>query len=55
VVEEEADESDFWLELTTELRLGHEPEATRLRKEGQEIRAMIIASIKTLRDADRSR
>jgi four helix bundle protein len=49
VVEEEADESDFWLDLTIELQLGSQSEAARLRRESQEIRAMIIASIKTLR------
>jgi four helix bundle protein len=49
VVEEEADESDYWLDLVIELGLGNQTEAARLRKEAQEIRAMVISSIRTLK------
>ncbi len=49
VVEEEADEANYWFDLAVELHLGNELEAVRLRKEAQEIRAMVIASIRTLR------
>jgi four helix bundle protein len=49
VVEEEADESDYWLDLILELDLGDQREAGRLRKEAQEVRAMVIASVRTMR------
>jgi four helix bundle protein len=55
VVEEEADEANYWLDLAVELKLGNELEGVRLRKETQEIRAMIIASIRTLRASGNSR
>lgn len=48
-VEEEVDESDFWLDLALELGLGDSAEAGRPRGESQEIRAMTTASIKTSR------
>jgi four helix bundle protein len=46
-VEEEIDESEFWLDLVVELSLGERLEATRLRNESRELRAMTTASLKT--------
>jgi four helix bundle protein len=48
-VEEEVDESEFWLDMLLELGIGNATEAARLRAESQEIRAMTVASIKTSR------
>lgn len=49
IAEEEADETEYWLELLDEL--DHAPEATlnKLRDEAHQITSMIIASIKTAR------
>lgn len=48
IVEEESDESIYWLELLRDARLITEDAAKGLLKEGNEILAMTIASIKTL-------
>lgn len=48
IVEEESDESIYWLELLRDARLITEDAANSLLKEGNEILAMTIASIKTL-------
>jgi four helix bundle protein len=49
VVEEESDECELWLDLVLALQLGRQPEASRLHKESLEIRAMVVASLRTLR------
>jgi len=47
IVEEEADETLYWLELLQET--SPMPEIPTLAKEGNELLAMTVASIKTLR------
>jgi four helix bundle protein len=47
IVEEEADETLYWLELLQET--SPSPEIPVLAKEGNELLAMTVASIKTLR------
>lgn len=49
VVEEEADESVFWMELTVESGMLKAAKVTDLLKEGQEITAVIVSSINTAR------
>jgi four helix bundle protein len=49
IVEEEADETIYWLELLVEAEIASEARVTPLLKESHEIVAMIVASIKTLR------
>jgi four helix bundle protein len=49
IVEEEADESLYWLELLIESNLVPEKRLLDLQKEMNEITAMVVASIKTLR------
>ncbi len=49
IVEEEADESMHWLELLIEAGLVKEERLAELKKDFDEIVAMIVASIKTLR------
>ncbi|MEM7486934.1 MAG: four helix bundle protein [Bacteroidota bacterium] len=49
IVEEEADESIYWLELFLEVMDSKQEEMGRLKDEGQEILAIIVASIKTAR------
>jgi four helix bundle protein len=49
IVEEEADESLYWLELLIESNIIPENRLTDLQKEMNEITAMVVASIKTLR------
>ena len=51
VVEEECDESVYWLELLEVMGRVNLQEATRLLKEGNEILSIIVASIKTARSA----
>jgi four helix bundle protein len=47
IVEEEADESAYFLELLFEVSNQHKVEIETLRKEANEILAIIVASIKT--------
>ncbi|RMB57338.1 four helix bundle protein [Dokdonia sinensis] len=47
IVEEEADESCFWLEILLEIWDGDKGEAQRLWKEGDEILRITVASINT--------
>ncbi len=47
VVEEEADESAFWLELTIEAGLLSDKKVRPLLKEADEITAMLVSSRKT--------
>jgi four helix bundle protein len=48
-VEEEADETIHWLEMLSEAGIVPESRLTDLRREVDEILAMVVASIKTLR------
>ena len=49
IVEEEADESLYWLELLVESNTVSENKLSVLMKDINEIAAMIVSSIKTLR------
>ena len=49
MVEEEADESLFWMELVVESGLLPQERLTELMSEANEIVAMTVTSIKTLR------
>jgi four helix bundle protein len=49
IVEEEADESIYWMELLVEAHITPESRVTELMSETNEIVAMTVASIKTLR------
>ena len=49
IVEEEADETIYWLELLVESGTVEENRIAELLKETNEITAMVVASIKTLR------
>jgi four helix bundle protein len=49
VVEEEADESSFWLELITDSGLMKAPLTAELQKEANELTAIMVSSIKTSR------
>lgn len=49
IVEEEADETLFWLELLTEADIVPSSKLADLTKEADEIVAMVVASIKTLK------
>ena len=49
IVEEESDETAYWLELITEMRYLPQEKIIPLAKETNEIVAMTVASIKTLR------
>jgi four helix bundle protein len=49
IVEEEADESLYWVELLVELNVVKEAQIKDLMSEMNEITAMTVASIKTLR------
>lgn len=53
IVEEEADESCYWLELLREAQLVPAEAAERLLQEAQELVAIAVASIKTARQAGR--
>ena len=54
IVEEEADESAFWMELLIESGLIPEARLSELLKETNEIVAMTVASIRTLQRRNRS-
>ena len=49
IAEEEADESVYWMELLVEAHIVPEGRVTELMRETNEIIAMTVASIKTLR------
>ena len=53
IVEEEADESVYWLELLVEAGFVDEKNVADLIKESSEMVAMTVASIKTLRQRNR--
>jgi four helix bundle protein len=50
IVEEESDETEYWLELLVEAGLVPESQIAPIYKEADEILSMTIASIKTLRN-----
>jgi len=47
IVEEEADESMYWMELLVESGMMEESRVSDLYKEADEILSMVVASIKT--------
>lgn len=49
IVEEEADESIYWMELLAESKIVPQEYFTKLMVEANEITAMIVSSIKTLK------
>jgi four helix bundle protein len=49
LVEEEADESQFWLELLNEMNVSSGDRVRRLQNEAHEITSIIVASKKTAR------
>jgi four helix bundle protein len=49
IVEEEADETIYWMELLIESKIVHTSRVDALIKETNEILAMVVASVKTLR------
>jgi four helix bundle protein len=53
IVEEEADETIYWLELLSESGLMKPEQLADLIREANEITAMVVASIKTSRANDR--
>ena len=53
IVEEEADESQFWMEMLIEADLMPEPKLASLHEEAGEILAIVVSSIKTARRAKR--
>ncbi len=50
IVEEEADETEYWLEILVETGLLSQEQIANIHKETDEILAMTVASIKTLRN-----
>ena len=50
IVEEEADETPYWMEMLVEADIVAEDRLRDLMNEGDELVAMTVASIKTLRD-----
>jgi four helix bundle protein len=50
IVEEEADETLYWLELIKEMKIIDEPSIDPLMKECDELIAIIVASIKTVKN-----
>jgi four helix bundle protein len=55
VVEEEADESAFWMELLVEHGLAHDSKVHDLQREAGELTAIIVASRRTLARNQKSR
>ena len=49
IVEEEADETMFWLEVIKEMSIYKEPVVEDLIKESDELVAIVVSSIKTVR------
>ena len=49
IVEEEADESSFWLELLEDSGLTISDEVRRLRGEADQLVAIVVSSIRTAR------
>jgi len=53
IVEEEADESVYWMELLVESGIVHSTAVAELCNEGNQIVAMVVSSINTARGAKR--
>ena len=53
IVEEEADESIYWMELLVEGAIVKQSRVEAMKKEANELLAMTVASIKTLRARNR--
>jgi four helix bundle protein len=51
IVEEEADESEFWLGVAAERRLGDAERVVALRDEARQLVAIVVSSIRTARGA----
>jgi four helix bundle protein len=51
IVEEEADESQFWLDLVGERELGNTERVSQLRDEARQLVAIVVSSIRTARRA----
>jgi four helix bundle protein len=49
IVEEEADETLYWMELLIETRMASRDRLANLMRQADEITAMTVASIKTMR------
>ena len=49
IVEEECDETLYWLEMLVELQLINADRSNELRTEGNEILALVVASVRTAR------
>lgn len=54
IVEEESDETQYWLEILVEAGLTSKEQILEIHKETGEILAMTVASIKTLRASQSS-
>ncbi len=54
IVEEEADESQFWLDLVIARGLADTDRVVRLREEARQLVAIVVASIRTARRTPRS-
>jgi four helix bundle protein len=54
IVEEEADESQFWLDLVVERGLADTDRVVRIREEARQLVAIVVSSIKTARRTPRS-
>jgi len=54
IVEEEADETEYWLELLEEVGSVPEEQMERFQDEAHQITSMVIASIKTARRRQRA-
>ena len=52
IVEEEADETIYWLEILEESKLIESSRVEPIKKETDEIISIIVASLKTLRDKE---
>ena len=50
IVEEESDETEYWLELLVEADLVPQSQIVSIYKETDEILSMTVASLKTLRN-----
>ena len=49
IVEEECDEALYWLDMLVELQLINADRSKELRAEGNEILALVVASVRTAR------
>jgi len=54
IVEEEADEAQFWLDLLAARGLGNAERVSALRDEARQLVAIVVSSIRTARRTPRS-